>query len=220
MRDKVLFSWSGGKDCALGLYSLRQNRQMDIVSLLTVVTAEYNRVSMHGISQDLLEKQAESIYCPLEILSISKRSPEEEYEEKLRESLERYKSRGVTLVAFGDIFLEELKKYREANLAKIGMKGLFPLWQQKSLILARRFIELKFSAIVSCVDSRKLDGKFCGRNFDTAFLADLPAGVDPCGENGEFHTFVVDGPIFKKAIPATVADVVLREEQFFFADIR
>ncbi len=220
MRDKLLFSWSGGKDCCLGLFSLRQNRQMEITTLLTVVTAEHDRISMHGVSRVLLEKQAASIDCPLETIPVSKKSTNEEYEEKLRESLERHKSRGVTLVAFGDIFLEELKKHREASLAKIGMKGLFPLWQQKSLILARRFIDLKFTAIVTCVDSRKLDGKFCGRTFDASFLADLPAGVDPCGENGEFHTFAVGGPMFKQELPVTVADVVLRDERFYFADLR
>ena len=220
MRDKLLFSWSGGKDCCLGLFSLRQNRQMEITTLLTMITAEYDRISMHGVSRVLLEKQAASIDCPLETIPVSKKSSNEEYEEKLRESLERHKSKGVTLVAFGDIFLEDLKKHREAGLAKIGMKGLFPLWQQKSLILARRFIDLKFTAIVTCVDSRKLDGKFCGRTFDASFLADLPAGVDPCGENGEFHTFVVGGPMFKQELPVTVADVVLRDERFYFADLR
>jgi uncharacterized protein (TIGR00290 family) len=220
MRDKVLFSWSGGKDCSLGLYSLRQNRLMEITSLLTVVTAEQGRVSMHGVSQELVERQAEAIECPLETIVVSRKTSSTEYEEKLQECLERHKSKGVTLVAFGDIFLEDLKKYRESSLARIGMKGLFPLWQQKSLILARRFIELKFTAIVTCVDGQKLDGKFCGRTFDASFLADLPEGVDPCGENGEFHTFVVGGPIFKKPLPVSVTDVVVRDEQFYYADLR
>jgi uncharacterized protein (TIGR00290 family) len=219
MPEKVLFSWSGGKDSALGLNSLRQNKDLEIVGLLTTVTADYNRISMHGVRRELLEKQAQYSGVPLEQVSISKNCTQEEWEEKIQAVLLHYKDRGVTGVAFGDIFLEDLKKYREQNLAKIGLKGLFPLWKQKSLVLARKFIDLKFKAIITCVDNKKLDGKFCGREYTTELLADLPADVDCCGENGEFHTFVYGGPIFKGEISVKRGQIVLRDEQFNFCDL-
>jgi uncharacterized protein (TIGR00290 family) len=217
--EKILFSWSGGKDSALALNSLLQNKDLEIVSMLTTVTADYDRISMHGVRRELLEKQAENIGIPVEQISISKNSGNEEYETKMKAVLLRYKSEGVTSVAFGDIFLEELKKHREENLAKISMKGIFPLWKQKSYILARKFIDLKFKAVVTCVDSKKLDGKFCGREFDEPLLAELPKDVDCCGENGEFHSFVYAGPIFKKEIPIKKGEIVLRDEQFYFCDL-
>jgi uncharacterized protein (TIGR00290 family) len=219
MPEKVLFSWSGGKDSALALYSIKQNKKLEITSLLTTVTADYDRISMHGVRRELLEKQAESIGIPLEKIIISGKSSNEEYEQKMKEVLLRNKNGGVSLVAFGDIFLEDLKKYREANLAIIGMKGLFPLWKQNSFILAKRFIELGFKAIITCVDSKQLDGKFCGREFDAVLLSELPQNVDPCGENGEFHSFVYSGPIFKEKISFKKGEIILRDEQFYFCDL-
>ena len=219
MKEKILSSWSSGKDSGLALYSLLQNNDLEIIALLTTITADYDRVSMHGVRRELLEKQAESIGIPLEKISISKNSGNEEYESKMKAVLLRYKNEGVTSVAFGDIFLEDLKKYREQNLAKIGMKGLFPLWKQKSIILAKKFISLGFKAIVTCVDGKKLDGKFCGREYDEKFLSDLPKDVDCCGENGEFHSFVYAGPIFKTPISFSKGSIVLRDEQFYFCDL-
>jgi uncharacterized protein (TIGR00290 family) len=219
MIDKILFSWSGGKDSALALHSIKQNKELKIDALLTTVTADYDRISMHGVRRELLEKQAESIGIPLEKVIISKKSTNEEYEQKMKEVLLRYKNEGVSSVAFGDIFLEDLKKYREENLSKIGMKGLFPLWKQNSLILAKRFIELGFKAIITCVDSKQLDSKFCGREFDASFLSELPKNVDPCGENGEFHSFVYFGPIFKEKISFSKGEIVLRDNQFYFCDL-
>jgi len=234
LKDKILFSWSGGKDSALALNSIRNNNNdIEIVALITTVTEDYNRISMHGVRCELLEKQAASIGLPLEKISITKNSGNEEYEEKMKSVLLKYKNEGVTAVAFGDIFLEDLKKYREANLAKIGLKGLFPLWKQESYILAKKFIDLKFKAIITCVDGhfsfedsaqsntpKQLDGsKFCGREFDNTLLADLPKNVDCCGENGEFHSFVYAGPIFKNEIALTKGEVVLRDEQFWFCDL-
>jgi len=160
--EKILVSWSGGKDCSLALHSLKQNKELEIVALLTTVTADYDRISMHGVRRELLEKQADSIGIPLEKVTIPKKCSNEEWEEKIRAVLERYRDMGVTSVAFGDIFLEDLKKYRESNLAKVGLKGLFPLWKQSSYVLARRFLDLKFKAVITCVDSKQLDGKFCG----------------------------------------------------------
>jgi len=219
MSEKILFSWSGGKDSALALYSLQQNKELEIVALLTTVTADYNRISMHGVRQELLERQAESICIPLEKVTISKDCSNEEWEEKIQAVLVRYKNQGVTSVVFGDIFLEDLKKYREANLAKIGLKGIFPLWKQKSYILAKKFIDLRFKAIITCVDSKQLDGKFCGREYNNALLSELPKDVDYCGENGEFHSFVYSGPIFKKEISFTKGEIVLRDNQFYFCDL-
>ena len=219
MADKILFSWSGGKDSALALHSLLQNKDHEIVALLTTVTADYDRISMHGVRRELLEKQAESIGIPLEKISISKNSDNEEYEEKMKSVLLKHKNEGVNAVAFGDIFLEDLKKYREGNLAKIGLKGIFPLWKQNSFVLAKKFIGLGFKAIITCVDSKRLDGKFCGREYDNALLSDLPKNVDCCGENGEFHSFVYSGPIFKNEIPLKKGEVVLRDEQFYFCDL-
>ena len=220
MADKILFSWSGGKDSALALHSIRQNKELEIVALLTTITAGYDRISMHGVRRELLEKQAESIGIPLEKVIIPKDCKNEDYEKQIEAVLSRYKNEGVSSVAFGDIFLEDLKKYRETNLAKIGMKGIFPLWKQKSYILAKKFIDLKFKATITCVDSKLLDGKFCGREFDESFLSGLPKNVDPCGENGEFHSFVYGGPIFKKEIPVKKGELVLRDEQFYFCDLK
>ncbi len=220
MPEKILFSWSSGKDSALALHSLINNRNFDILALLTTVTGDFGRISMHGVRQELLEKQAESIGLLLEKVVISKNSSNDEYEEKMRAVLLRYKNEGADSVAFGDIFLEDLKKHREENLAKIGMKGMFPLWKQSSYVLAKRFIELKFKAIVTCVDGKQLDGKFCGRVFDESFLSDLPRNVDCCGENGEFHSFVFDGPIFKKNILFSTGEIVKRVDRFYFCDLR
>jgi len=220
MPEKILFSWSSGKDSALALHSLINNKNFDILALLTTVTADFGRISMHGVRQELLEKQAESIGLLLEKVVITKNSSNDEYEEKMKAVLLRYKNEGAGSVAFGDIFLEDLKKHREENLAKIGMKGMFPLWKQSSYVLAKRFIELKFKAIVTCVDGKQLDGKFCGRMFDESFLSDLPRNVDCCGENGEFHSFVFDGPIFKKNILFSTGEIVKRVDRFYFCDLR
>jgi uncharacterized protein (TIGR00290 family) len=219
MPDKILISWSGGKDSALALHSLKNNIHFEIVALLTTVTADYDRISMHGVRRGLLEKQAESIGLPLEKVIISKRSSNEEYEEKVKAVLLKHKNDGVVSVAFGDIFLEDLKKHREENLAKIGMKGIFPLWKQSTYILARKFVDLKFKAIITCVDGKQLDGKFCGRAYDRTLLSELPKNVDPCGENGEFHTFVYAGQIFKSEIPFATGEIVLRDSRFYFCDL-
>jgi uncharacterized protein (TIGR00290 family) len=219
MPEKILFSWSGGKDSALALYSLLQNKDLEVVSLLTTVTAGYDRISMHGVRRELLEKQAEAIGLPLEKVTIAKNASNDEYEEKMKALLLKHMNDGVTCVAFGDIFLEDLKKYRESNLAKIGLKGLFPLWKQSSYVLAKKFIESGFKAIVTCVDSSQLDGRFCGRDYDDALLSDLPKNVDCCGENGEFHSFVHAGPVFRNEIPVKKGEIVLRDDRFYFCDV-
>jgi len=219
MREKVLFAWSGGKDSAQALHELKKNNNCEIVALLTTVTEDYDRISMHGVRRELLELQVDSMGLPLEKVFIPKDSSNDAYETRMKAALERYKTEGVSSVAFGDIFLEELRKYREKNLSKIGMKGIFPIWKRDSAGLARSFIDSGFKAVITCVDSQYLDGWFAGREFDESFLAELPANIDPCGENGEFHSFVYDGPILRKRIWHSVGEVVLRDNRFYFCDI-
>ncbi|UCD13359.1 MAG: diphthine--ammonia ligase [Thermoplasmatales archaeon] len=217
--ERVLFTWSGGKDSALTLYELQKNHEYEISALLTTITEDYDRVSMHGVRQILLEQQADSLGFPLEQVLISKNASNEEYETKMRNILLEYQKNGVTAVVFGDIFLEDVRKYRENNLAKIGMKGIFPLWKMDTSELAYRFIDLGFKAIISMVDSTILNRPIAGKLFDKQFLSRLPSTVDPCGENGEFHTFVYDGPLFKKRISFKKGHVVLRENRFYFCDL-
>jgi uncharacterized protein (TIGR00290 family) len=219
MSERILLSWSGGKDSAMALYELQITRAYDTSALLTTVTEDYDRISMHGVRRILLEQQAHSLGFPLETVNITKSASNDEYEAKMRTKLMEQQSRGVSSVAFGDIFLEDLRKYREENLSKIGMKGIFPIWKRETTELANTFIDLGFKAIITCVDSKVLDKTFAGRIFDEQFLADLPSSVDPCGENGEFHSFVYDGPTFRKEIAFTVGEVVLRDSRFYFCDL-
>ncbi len=219
MKEKVLLSWSGGKDCALTLYELRKSKNSDIISLLTTITKDYDRISMHGVRTILLEKQAESLGNPLEKILISKNTSNEEYENKMFIALKKFLQNGTFSVAFGDIFLEDLRKYRENKLSILGLKAIFPLWQKDTLELAKSFISLRFKAIITCVDSQYLDKSFVGREFDKQFLSELPPNVDPCGENGEFHSFVYDGPIFNEKVQFSRGDIVLRENRFYYCDL-
>ncbi|MDD5173390.1 MAG: diphthine--ammonia ligase [Candidatus Omnitrophica bacterium] len=216
---KIIYSWSGGKDSAMALYELLKGDAYEITSLLTVVTKDYGRISMHGVREELLELQAKALGLGLEKIYIAKNSANEEYETRMRETLIRHKSLGVETVAFGDIFLEDLKKYREGRLKEVGLEAIFPIWKRDSRKLADRFIDLGFKAIITCVDSNVLGEKFSGRLFDRQFLSDLPAGADPCGENGEFHSFVFDGPIFRKPIPYKLGETIIREKRYHYTDI-
>ncbi len=219
MKERILLSWSGGKDSALALHELMQSGNYEIVSLLTTVTRDYDRISMHGVRHILLEQQAEFMGLPLETVFIPKKVSNEEYESKMREVLSRYQASGIDSVAFGDIFLEDVRKYRETNLSKMDMKGIFPLWKRDTWDIARRFLDLGFKAIVTCVDSNYLDRSFAGKHINEQFLSDLPADVDPCSENGEFHSFVYDGPIFRNVVEFERGDVVLRDERFYYCDL-
>ncbi len=216
--EKVLFCWSGGKDSAMALYEIQRGKEYEIVSLLTTITEDYDRISMHGVPRILVEQQAKSLGLPIEEAFISKDSSNEEYETKMKETLIKFKQAGVSLVVFGDVFLEEVRKYREDNLSRVGMKGLFPLWGWDTAELTRSFIALGFHAITTCVDSKVLDKSFVGRILDKYFLADLPPNVDPAGENGEFHSFVFDGPIFREKIVYDLGKHVLRDS-FYFCDL-
>ncbi len=217
--SKVIVSWSGGKDSAMALHTIRASGAYDVLALLTTVTEGYDRISMHGVRRSLLEEQAKSLRLPVEKIYISQNASNEEYETKLREKLLFYQRQGVHSVVIGDIFLEDLRRYREDNLAKIAMKGIFPVWKRDTAELAREFIDLGFKAVITCVDSQHLGKEFAGRGFDRQFLADLPSDVDPCGENGEFHSFVYDGPIFEQPITHQKGEVVLRDNRFYFCDL-
>jgi uncharacterized protein (TIGR00290 family) len=219
MKDKVLVSWSGGKDIAFALHKLNQDSRHEIAALLTTVTAGYDRISMHGVRRDLLESQAESLGYPLEEILIPQQCADEEYQQIMGTALQKFNHLGIRGVVFGDMFLEDVRSYREERLGRIGMKGIFPLWGMDTREAAQAFIDLGFRAVVVCVDTEVLDGAFVGREFDDRFLADLPAGIDPCGENGEFHTFVYDGPLFSARIKLKRGRKVLREGRFYYCDL-
>ena len=216
--EKVIFAWSGGKDSAISLYEIQKSKRYKIVSLLTTITKDYDRVSMHGVPRTLVEQQAYSLGLPIEEVFISKSSSNKEYDSKMGEILTRFKQAGVSSVVFGDVFLAGVRKYREDNLSKLGMKGIFPIWRRDTAELTRSFIALGFQAVITCVDSRFLDKSFVGRMLDKHFLAELPPNVDPGGENGEFHSFVFDGPIFNERISYKLGERVLRDS-FYFCDL-
>jgi uncharacterized protein (TIGR00290 family) len=211
MKEKVIFNWSGGKDSALCLYKILQAQQYNVVGLLTSINERYQRISMHGVRVDLLDAQADSIGLPLIKMQIPEMPTMEVYEKIMVATLEDLKTKGVTSSVFGDIFLEDLRKYRENKLAELNLTGVFPLWQIPTDKLIEKFIALGFKTIITCVNEKYLDKSFAGRVIDDNFLKDLPGNVDPCGENGEFHTFVYDGPIFKQPIPFEKGEVVYRK---------
>ena len=214
--EPILFCWSGGKDSAMALHTILQRDDVRVTALLTTVTEGYERISMHGVRRELLERQAQSIGLPLLEVRIPPQCVNPIYEARMEEALRVHYNRGVRKVAFGDIFLEDLRVYREKNLARIGMTALFPIWKRDTRELIRLFHAQRFRAIAVCVDPKVLDRRFAGRELDESFFPDLPPGVDPCGENGEFHTFVFDGPIFRSPIPVRTGDVVDRDSFIFF----
>ena len=211
MKTKALFNWSSGKDSALALYKVLQNPDFEISCLLTSVNQEFQRISMHGVRVSLLEQQAESLGIPLEIMQIPEIPTMEAYENVMIETLIKLKNKGITHSIFGDILLEDLRKYREEQLSKIGFEAVFPLWQIPTIDLIQEFIGLGFKTIVVCVNERFLDKSFVGRVIDQNFINDLPENVDVCGENGEFHTFTFDGPIFSKPIDFEIGEIVYRK---------
>ena len=217
MREKAIVSWSGGKDSALALYEIAAN--YDIVALLTTVTSGYDRISMHGVRTALLEQQAAALNYPLDRVLIPPHCTNDEYEKRMCAALAHHRSTGVSKVVCGDIFLEEVRRYREERLFGEGLTGVFPLWHRDSRELAERFIHLGFRAVLCCIDTHVLDECFAGRVYDETLLAEFPPMVDACGENGEFHTFVFAGPNFARAVPYTLGEYVLREERFGYCDL-
>jgi len=218
MGEPILFCWSGGKDSAMALHALLQQDDVRIAALLTTVTEGYERISMHGVRRELLWRQAESIGLPLHEVLIPPQCVNPIYEARMEEALRKFWDEGVRRVAFGDIFLEDLRAYRERNLAKVGMTAIFPIWKRETRDLAREFCEQGFRAVTACVDGKALDRSFAGREFNEAFFRDLPESADPCGENGEFHTFVFDGPVFREPVRWTKGEVVERDG-FCFCDL-
>ncbi len=217
-KTDVLMSWSGGKDSCIALYEIQKERKYRVAALVTTVTRDYDRISMHGVRRVLLESQAGSLGLQLHQVLISKGATNEEYETKIGEALSLYRDRGIDSIVFGDLFLEDIRAYREQFLARHRMRGLFPVWQRDTGVFIRQFLELGFRAVVTCVDSNVLDQSFAGRLIDESFLSSLPAQVDPCGENGEFHSFVFDGPIFTAPVKFSLGETVLRES-FWFRDL-
>jgi len=210
--------WSGGKDSALALHALSADTRFHVDALVTTVTDGYDRISMHGVRRSLLALQGDAIGLPLSEAHIPPGASNVVYETAWAAALRPHYERGVRQVAFGDLFLTDIRAYRERQLAELGMTGLFPVWGRDTTALAREFIDEGFEAVLVCVDPTKLDPSFAGRAFDDALLADLPSSVDPCGENGEFHTFVTNGPIFRRSVPCITGDVVQREG-FVFCDL-
>lgn len=204
----AIFNWSGGKDSILALHKVQEEGTFDVRYLLTTVNEVHNRVSMHGVRESLLIQQAESIEIPLYQLRLPDSPDMKEYEEHMRRHLTGLKTEGITHSIFGDIFLEDLKVYREAKLSEMGITAVFPLWKRDTAEIVREFISLGYQTIVVCAREGLED--FCGRVIDESFIADLPPGVDPCGENGEFHTFVFDGPAFKKRVDFTSGEKIFR----------
>jgi uncharacterized protein (TIGR00290 family) len=189
-----------------------------VAALLTTITRDYDRISMHGVRRVLLEKQASSLGLPLHQVLISKDATNEEYEERMAEAFSVYRGIGIESIVFGDLFLEDIRAYREQFLARHQMRGIFPVWKRDTSRFIKEFIELGFKAVVTCVNSKALDRSFAGRMIDDAFLSSLPVDVDPCGENGEFHSFVFDGPIFREAVRFSIGETVSRNS-FWFCDL-
>jgi uncharacterized protein (TIGR00290 family) len=219
MKEKVIVAWSGGKDSALALYETLRSGRYEVLNLLTTVSEGYDEISIHGVRRVLLEQQANALDIPLDVTFVSKGASDEEYERELLKALKRNRDGGVSSVVFGDIFLEDIRKYREHILPEAGLDGIFPLWKKDTQALARRFINLGFKAIITSVDAIVLGKDFAGRAYDERFLASLPANVDPCGENGEFHSFVHDGPIFNRNVSFTKGKTMLRQNRFYSCDL-
>lgn len=204
-------NWSGGKDSGMALYRMLQEKKYHIESLLTTVTKPFRRISMHGVRESLLEQQAAAVDIPLQKVFLTEHSSMEEYEYEMKKVMDACIDLGITHSIFGDIFLEDLRDHREKQLSKAGIKGVYPLWKQDTTRLAEEFIDAGFKCIVVCVDERYLNQSFLGRSFNTGFLADIPENVNPCGENGEFHTFVYDGPVFNQPVPFSKGEVTYRK---------
>ncbi|RCR68979.1 Dph6-related ATP pyrophosphatase [Larkinella punicea] len=228
--QKAIISWSGGKDSALALFFCQQAGHYDVVGLLTNVNEQFGRVSMHGVRTGLIETQAHVLELPLHTVQFPGDVSMELYNTLVKQKLTELKKQGVTHVIYGDIFLEDLRQYREQQLSEVGLQGVFPLWNQNTTVLLAKFVQAGFKAVLVCVNENQLPKSWAGRELDATILKDLPPSVDPCGENGEYHSFVYDGPIFKAPIPFKKGEVVRRsyaasadtnqwDTQFIFQDL-
>ena len=229
IKPKAVMNWSGGKDSALALHKILESDEYDVRYLLTSVNSHWQRISMHGVRRELLKRQAKAIGIDLIEILLPEMPSMEVYEAELNQRLDRLVDDGVTHSIFGDIFLEDLREYREKQLGRKGLTGIFPLWKVPTADLIEEFLDLGFKAITVCVDGNKLDRSFCGRLIDRSFINDLPEDVDVCGENGEFHTFVFETPYFSQPVDFTVGEIVYRKypaaaesgiaSEFYFCDL-
>ena len=217
-RTKVWLSWSSGKDSAWALHELRSSPEFEVTALLTTVNRTACRVAMHAVREELLDAQAEAAGLPLVKVPIPSPCPNAAYEEAMAAAMAQARAEGIFHVAFGDLFLEDIRRYREEKLQAVGMKPIFPVWGRNTAQLAREMVSGGLHAYLTCVDPRQLDRKFAGRAFDLGLLDELPAGVDPCGEKGEFHSCVVAGPMFSRAVTVVPGEIVERDG-FVFADL-
>jgi uncharacterized protein (TIGR00290 family) len=216
---RVALSWSSGKDSAWCLHLLRQDPTVQVVALITTINEQFDRVAMHAVRRDLVEAQAASAGLPLWPVPLPWPCSNEQYEERMRRICQRALNQRVDAIAFGDLFLTDIRAYREEQLAGTGLEPIFPVWGVPTRQLAASMIDSALRAKITCIDPKALPSEFAGREFNSAFLADLPANVDPCGENGEFHSFVYDGPMFRSPVPVQTGEVIERDG-FVFADLR
>jgi uncharacterized protein (TIGR00290 family) len=221
VKKSVVLSWSGGKDSALALDALLRDPEVEVSGLLTSITRDYDRISVHGVRRSMLEAQVERLGLPLFEISLLPVSTNDTYETAFHAALDQIRSElpEISHIAFGDLFLEDVRAYRERLLCGTGFEPMFPLWGLDTSTLAKRFVDDGFRAHIVCVDTTQLAADFAGRSFDHDLLADLPSTVDPCGERGEFHTFVSAGPPFKEPVPCRIGSRVLRDNRFMYCDI-
>jgi uncharacterized protein (TIGR00290 family) len=218
MAPRAFISWSSGKDSAFALYEARRQGLADVAGVLTTINEVYDRVAMHGVRDSLLDRQIEELGLPVIKVPLPSPCPNEVYEARMAEATERIKAEGVRHMIFGDLFLEDIRAYREQKLSAAGMEAIYPLWRRDTRVLAEEMIASGLTAHIVCLDPRRIDRKFAGRRFDRHLLRELPPDIDPCGENGEFHTVVTAGPMFKAAIPVTIGETVERDG-FVFTDV-
>lgn len=229
--EKAFINWSGGKDAAFSLYQIQQSKAYSVCYLLTTLSEEQRRISMHGVREELLDQQASAINIPLKKLYLPDNAAIETYNFAMRNQLNAFAEANIRLAVFGDIFLEDLREYREKQLLSAGIKGVFPLWKKNTAGMVNEFLDAGFKAIITCVNAKVLDQSFAGRLLDKDLINYLPAGVDPCGENGEFHSFVFDGPVFRRPVAFNMGDVVEKrykgsakngdqwDSKFYFCDL-
>jgi len=216
---RVALSWSSGKDSAWSLHLLRQNPGLQVVALITTLNEQFDRVAMHAVRRELLEAQADSAGLPLWPVPLPWPCSNQQYEDRMRQVCRRAVDEGVQAIAFGDLFLADIRAYREKQIAGTGLEPIFPLWQLPTQELAADMLKAGLRAKITCIDPKVLSPGFAGRDFNSVFLEDLPATVDPCGENGEFHSFVYDGPMFRTPVAVQVGEIVERDG-FVFADLQ
>ncbi|TWT55295.1 ATP-binding region [Thalassoglobus neptunius] len=218
MSRPCILSWSGGKDCALALDALQQRSDYEVVSLLTTFTRDVDRVSMHGVQRELIQEQARKLRLPLDEVWIDPQCDNARYEAAMQTALSQWREKDVSVVAFGDLFLQEVRDYRDRLVEQAGMSAIYPVWKRDTTELAHEFVERGFRAVTCCVDTKRLPEEFCGRQFDISFLNDLPDSIDPCGENGEFHTLLVDAPQMDASLPIEFGKLHY-DRQFVFREI-